>query len=440
MYAAFFGFFLYPFFRDILPYPDVFWTLSILCGIALCLFKFDISTPLRPEFLCWAIIALMAIGSFIYWGSSATILPKRLSLFLICMVMMIVLRRGTCWIKPAFMVAMVCLFVHAVATVAFGAAPSLYDHFIAPIITGSSKTVIGPKAGITSHYSYNGQFVAIGLLMSYTYFRVGRKGCPSFHGKSFAALLMVFVFAIALLMTTKRSPFLICVTLIVLSEYLATPTGKAGKALTILLFVSVAISFLSLVSDRIPAINEMFVRLSAIFGSNSLEESTTGRTYLWDQALSMWQASPLVGSGWGTYRYQWVNGYNGESTAAHNVFLQLLAEVGVVGLVVFLIPAGIAAFGLLKKLPSVLRSTPGCQCDNASSYIAFAALFQLYFFIYCFVGAPLYDFESFPFYFILSCGVWYATEYAKDRTRKLSTSASMKSSGSSYLDIKNGCR
>ena len=45
--------------------------------------------------------------------------------------------------------------------------------------------------------------------------------------------------------------------------------------------------------------------------------------------------------------------------------------------------------------------------------LVFAFVYHIYFLVYCFVGAPLYDFESFPVYFVLSYGVWYSLYESK---------------------------
>lgn len=55
----------------------------------------------------------------------------------------------------------------------------------------------------------------------------------------------------------------------------------------------------------------------------------SGRFYLWHEAIGMWLNSPLWGNGLSAY-------YSKMKVAAHNTFLQMLAEIGIIGLGLFL--------------------------------------------------------------------------------------------------------
>lgn len=411
LFCSFILFFLYPFFRYILPMDDVFWALSVSAGLFICAYKFNLKIMIPLASFFWLALAFLALSAFLLMGPDKTVLPKRMGLFLVSILIMVTRGKNCEWIRPAIMACLTLLTFHAFATIVLNAAPSLYDGFIAPIVHGSSVTVIGPKAGLTSHYSYNGQLVAIGLLISYVLF----KTSPLRGGKGTDRLrygLLTLSFAVALLLTTKRTPLLICILAVILIEYLMASKGKTTTVFKVLLILFIAGVFVVAFGDQIPVLSNVMNRLSAIFTTNTLEESTTGRTLLWDRAIQLWSDSPIFGFGWGTYRYYWTDGFQGVSSAAHNVFLQLLAEVGVVGFIIFMIPALSVFFGLTRSAHRLMREDYDCthdMCDSIYSAVIFAFVFQLYFFIYCFVGAPLYDFESFPVYFVLSCGVWYST-------------------------------
>lgn len=433
LYIAFTFFFLYPFFRDILPINDVFWFLSVMAGLFICAYCSGLELVISPTKILWFALAMIALGSFLILGADETVLPKRMGLYLVSMLMMILFCRDRKWVRPAIISCLILLSIHAVATIILNSAPGLYERYIAPSIQGSSVTVVGPKSGLTSHYSYNGQIMAIGLLISYVLFKMS----PFQNGKRFDRIkygILTIIFMISLLLTTKRAPLLICFIAIILTEYLLATRGKVATLYKILLLVYlVAIAAIAF-GDQISILSNIMDRLSVLFTASSLEESTTGRTFLWDRAIQLWSESPIFGSGWGTYRYYWVDGYQGVSIAAHNVFLQLLAEVGIVGLVLFLIPSLSILFGLFKTVSQLARGD-NRQYDFNDAATFFAFLFQVYFFIYCFVGAPLYDFESFPVYFVLSCGVWYAMDDSdvKIRKRRAVASMSKRSIGETYV-------
>lgn len=65
----------------------------------------------------------------------------------------------------------------------------------------------------------------------------------------------------------------------------------------------------------------------------SLESSAAGRMHMWDLALDMFMSNPLFGSGFDTFRL--LAGYGGLHDT-HNYYLKLLAEMGILGLFVYL--------------------------------------------------------------------------------------------------------
>ena len=132
----------------------------------------------------------------------------------------------------------------------------------------------------------------------------------------------------------------------------------------------------------------------------STDDTTlSGRTVLYDLAWNRFRLHPVFGIGWGNYRGLTTGIFDSTSDstyAAHNVYLQLLCETGVVGTVVFLM----ASFGTLiygfKKLKSSLSN------DNPISTIIIQCglFFQLFFLTYCMSGNPLYDYNFLVLYFI----------------------------------------
>jgi O-antigen ligase len=81
-----------------------------------------------------------------------------------------------------------------------------------------------------------------------------------------------------------------------------------------------------------------------------------GRLPLWQAAVAMFRDQPLVGNGWGSYRYL-LNGYRIEPTGlkyfhVHNEYLEVAADAGLVGLGVVGVLVGL----LLRRIVSALRT------------------------------------------------------------------------------------
>jgi len=85
-------------------------------------------------------------------------------------------------------------------------------------------------------------------------------------------------------------------------------------------------------------VKENLFRVEA-FKASSLEKVSSGRIIMWKGILKILEKDPiaiLIGKGWGTYQY-YIPKTIGFYAAAHNIFLKLLLEVGLVGMIFFVV-------------------------------------------------------------------------------------------------------
>ncbi|MGH1547853.1 O-antigen ligase family protein [Leifsonia poae] len=82
-------------------------------------------------------------------------------------------------------------------------------------------------------------------------------------------------------------------------------------------------------------------RLPALFGKS---EDLTGRIDIWDAVIRLAQQRPVFGWGWVSYWAPWVKPFDGLATRngveylqAHNAWLDVWLQLGIVGLVVFIL-------------------------------------------------------------------------------------------------------
>jgi O-antigen ligase len=79
--------------------------------------------------------------------------------------------------------------------------------------------------------------------------------------------------------------------------------------------------------------------ISPIHTSEYLDDDAVTRFYLWTRAWTLFTQSPVMGVGWGNFTVVFGIGddpfFVPDQVAAHNIYLQLLAETGLVGFVVF---------------------------------------------------------------------------------------------------------
>ena len=89
--------------------------------------------------------------------------------------------------------------------------------------------------------------------------------------------------------------------------------------------------------------------------------------------------------------------------SAHDVYLQLLAETGIIGLVLFLVPAVSTLVVAMRR--SVAHRGEKPYEDSFCLWACVGA--QIFFLVYCFSGNPLYDPQCYIPYF-MSCVVVFA--------------------------------
>ena len=190
------------------------------------------------------------------------------------------------------------------------------------------------------------------------------------------------------------------VVALICAYYLFKPEKRMTRSFKILLASAVGLIVLYLLSFSVPEISAIFERFSHI-GSD--EESNT-RFMMWALALKNFKENPLIGIGWNGYKYQFYHFlYNPTVRAeryaylnAHNVYLQLLCETGILGFLIFMSGAIELFVRTLKLLKKNIRDSFSI---GSKGTIFFVLTMQIFFWLYSLTGNCLYD-TMFGFYSI----------------------------------------
>lgn len=185
---------------------------------------------------------------------------------------------------------------------------------------------------------------------------------------------------------------------LICAYYLFKPEKRMTRSFKILLASAVGLIVLYLLSFSVPEISAIFERFSHI-GSD--EESNT-RFMMWALALKNFKENPLIGIGWNGYKYQFYHFlYNPAVRAeryaylnAHNVYLQLLCETGILGFLIFMSGAIELFVRTLKLLKKNIRDSFSI---GSKGTIFFVLTMQIFFWLYSLTGNCLYD-TMFGFY------------------------------------------
>ena len=313
--------------------------------------------------------------------------------------MMVIGKSLNSWQDELYILVQIFTMFYAVMTITTFVSPTFYFKFVLPLFDiESQKQLIkayqnGFMAGFTDHYSTNGMYLSIGLGV------FASKLLNNF--KSFKNIVCTIIMLGALLLTGKRGPLLFSVIAIVFVYYFFKADKPKGRILKIISLILVGAVALLIASIWIPQLLNVVNRF---FSESDSGDVTAGRGPLYALAYSLFLEKPIFGHGWGSYPSYYYENLGKYMTVykyrhAHNIYLQLLCEVGIIGFVLYV------AFFLYNLFNTIIlfkeyRKDEKYFPQSAENIMPFCLFVQLFFILYGMTGNPLYDVAMlFPYYF-----------------------------------------
>ena len=191
----------------------------------------------------------------------------------------------------------------------------------------------------------------------------------------------------SLLLTAKRTGILFGTAAILLG----TVTYRYKK-IRIARFagLGIVVLLLLLAASRFSAPLQLIINRFLELGKDT---STTNRIKMWKLALEMFARHPVIGNGWESFKYEYYlrlstrTGGLYDYLDAHNVYLQVLAETGILGFSLFMTCIGTTFLITYRILRA--RDRIAGRLDKAA--VLYAFMYQVYFILYCATGNCLYD-------------------------------------------------
>ncbi len=148
-------------------------------------------------------------------------------------------------------------------------------------------------------------------------------------------LLLAVIFLLALMVGLSLTRSVILTMLFTFPLFLGTKRNLAIYIIIALIFLTLAIAIPE-VSQRLGSLKELSMDLSTI------NRVSSGRIGFYDAAIKMFKESPIIGMGYKSFPFEWMKfssrefvGYavlSDKFMSAHSTFLQIAAELGVIGL------------------------------------------------------------------------------------------------------------
>lgn len=303
--------------------------------------------------------------------------------------------------------------VHVIATLWFYFDTDFYMTHIYPYFDSSQKAHLYEQVqknhhavGLSNHYSQNGIYMAISLCASFALlFMRSRKNI-------LWKVLLVLVVLFALVLTGKRGVLIFSVFAMLVSYIICKKGAFANKLVTVLFLLSSISLVIYALSFYIEGIATAFERITAMFMTeNETLDVSNGRFKLYAIAWNFFKESPILGIGWREFSKEVVNFYNQDSVLrdAHNVFLQLLCETGIIGFSIFI---SLFIYAITQTIQLAVKSTKNMLylSDKTKTVLVFSLCYQVFFLAYCITGNPLYDLETVYVYIIsvgFSTGIYF---------------------------------
>ena len=289
-------------------------------------------------------------------------------------------------------IKMIAVFglVHVLATYLFFIFPSLYNNMynIWGYWPGGTKHGLnGYKAALSDHYSGNGIIIAITYLALFAYV-MSNSGIKKRKRETIVLFIIAFF---AVFLTTKRAHLLFGVAAMLLVYYFCNPAKLKSKSFKIIIFISFLLLLLPLIEENVPVIKDTLDRFEDVDEDSHM----VSRYRFWLLALQMFKNKPILGNGWMSFRYEYFyHFYSGRANAklymnAHNIYIQLLAEVGIVGIIVFTLLVVYLLISVFKTL--WIYNQRIIDEKKVLSPLYFSALFLVFFLQYGLTGNCLYD-------------------------------------------------
>lgn len=323
-----------------------------------------------------------------------------LTLLIFCM------KNTTSWVSYFVKYMYYVSLLHATATIIFAFSPSLFQwytsHFLSSVYyqEAMSRYTKGTISGLCVNYGANAAIIAVGLGIALICFLWRKRETRK------RQVLPILILLAGLLFTGKRSPVILLV-LAVAFIYLFSEKGRTNrKVVRVIIVVLAAVLAVYIGAMFIPQLQILIGRLM-----DSDDWSTLGgRTELYNLAIEMFKSNPLFGQGWNAYKLVssdsigkvYASQYSRMQT--HNIYLQLLSETGIAGLVfivaLFIYP--VKGIMHLTRQYGVLEVT-GSNDVNDSVNLLSCIYIVLFFLLYGMTGNPLYD-PYMYFLGIIACG------------------------------------
>ena len=294
------------------------------------------------------------------------------------------------WQKFFLDLVFICSGIHVFATIFQLIMPSFIEGINTILLNSEGLQInlefykLGAYAGITAQTSVNAFYIAI--FVGITFFKT--LFCKE---KKINIIYIIFIILglIALFITGKRGILITTLISLIITMFYVSYIDKKNIFKYFLIF-SIIGTLGYFVMINIPAVKVIFDKIEVL---NKEENVLNGRDELWKKSIDIFNENPFIGIGLGSVK-------NVIGDYSHNIYIQLLAEVGIIGTILYIIAIICSFCVTMKKVRIILK----LKDSNDKITILISLFLQFIFIIYGFSGNPLFG-QFFLLPYIISIAI-----------------------------------
>ena len=348
--------------------------------------------------LMWLLFFLYFILHFIFQGNIKSIFVVDIVVFSTLVILLALMKVNIQYYKVALNIMLLFAIIHALGSLFQFLNMELYSRVVLSRFSGIYQSEIlriyrnSSYTGFTRQSAYISGFLVLGIAISFYMIN---------HYKN-KVLRTIVIICLPLLLFSlflggKRA-HLIFMAIAFLVTYLFSTNLKNFflqiiklTSLFILFIISILIIYFSYTPNSTSQFGKIYIKFdNTIQGLISGEDITSGRVELYDYALELFKDNPITGIGWRMFN-ELTFGFLSSTSGSHphNIYIQLLTELGIVGFILFIIPV---IYVLIKTIKLLMSSEKILNNgDLWKSTLQFSLFTQTFFILYGFTGNLLTD-------------------------------------------------
>ncbi len=366
-----------------------------LISVALSVVLFIIFKPISFKFDFLKILLLVTAGCMVLsYFKSTRLLGTTMDIVVLLAGILIALfpSKKSQDYRSIIYVVVVFSFIYMAGILLQAVLPSVYN-LILSVLSDKFRQAINSAASSTNSF-YNGFTTNVGFAAGFisTGIIAVFSEAGEFSKIKKSRIIVLMVMFLTLMLTGKRGTTLFLFLSVIICYLIAGKDSfKFKRYFKIILLVLVILLIFLIFYDSLVKIPFMRRIVESIEGLRAGDDITSARSNLWKWAIRLFKENPIFGIGWGDYRTTVIGNVTFERELdAHNIYLQLLCETGIIGTLV--IVSMFVFFWIATK--NAYKRSLMSNDENFAAWrpvLLFSLLFQTFFLLYGFSGNPLYD-------------------------------------------------